>query len=83
MAGLGRAAAYSRGATRSYQEIANAIGKPKAVRAVASACASNHLALVIPCHRVIREDKGLGVIVGEWNAKNELLKREQGEGSRG
>ena len=48
------------GETRSYQEIAEAIGKPKAVRAVASACAGNHVALVIPCHRVIREDKSLG-----------------------
>src|SRR6266404_3062502 len=47
------------GATRSYQEIAEAIGKPKAVRAVARACASNHAALVIPCHRVIRGDKSL------------------------
>ncbi len=45
------------GSTRSYQEIAKAIGKPNAVRAVASACATNRLALVIPCHRVIREDK--------------------------
>jgi AraC family transcriptional regulator of adaptative response/methylated-DNA-[protein]-cysteine methyltransferase len=53
-----------RGATRSYQQIAEAIGKPKAVRAVARACASNHVALVIPCHRVIREDKGLGGYVG-------------------
>src|SRR5438874_3575164 len=42
------------GTTRSYQEIAHAIGKPKAVRAVAHACASNHVALAIPCHRVIR-----------------------------
>src|SRR6185503_21151616 len=48
------------GSTRSYQEIAKAIGKPEAVRAVANACASNRLALVIPCHRVIREDKSLG-----------------------
>src|ERR1051325_1257158 len=48
------------GSTRSYQEIAKAIGKPNAVRAVARACASNRLALVIPCHRVIREDQSLG-----------------------
>src|SRR5206468_6549062 len=48
------------GATRSYQEIANAIGNPKAVRAVAGACAANHAALVIPCHRVIRGDKSVG-----------------------
>ena len=67
-----------RGATRSYQEIANAIGKPKAVRAVASACASNHLALVIPCHRVIREDKGLGGYRWGMERKQQILKEEAG-----
>jgi len=66
-----------RGATRSYQEIANAIGKPKAVRAVASACASNHVALVIPCHRVIRQDKGLGGYRWGMERKEKLLKRER------
>lgn len=65
-----------RGATRSYQEIANAIGKPKAVRAVASACASNHVALVIPCHRVIREDKTLGGYRWGMERKKKLLKEE-------
>jgi AraC family transcriptional regulator of adaptative response/methylated-DNA-[protein]-cysteine methyltransferase len=49
-----------RGETRSYTEIAREIGKPRAVRAVASACASNRLAIVVPCHRVIREDGSLG-----------------------
>ena len=48
------------GATRSYGEVAEAIGRPKAVRAVARACATNPVALVIPCHRVIREDASLG-----------------------
>ena len=64
------------GATRSYQQIANAIGKPKAVRAVARACASNHAALVIPCHRVVREDKTLGGY--RWGAerKKALLELE-------
>lgn len=47
------------GETRSYAEIANAIEQPKAVRAVASACAANPVALVIPCHRVIRGDGSL------------------------
>src|SRR5882762_8470809 len=65
------------GATRSYQEIATAIGKPKAVRAVASACAGNHVALVIPCHRVIREDKGLGGYRWGLKRKEELLEREK------
>ncbi len=64
------------GATRSYQEIAKAIGNPKAVRAVASACAGNHVALVIPCHRVIREDKTLGGYRWGLERKKELLKRE-------
>jgi AraC family transcriptional regulator of adaptative response/methylated-DNA-[protein]-cysteine methyltransferase len=66
-----------RGATRSYQEIAEAIGKPKAVRAVARACAGNHVALVIPCHRVIREDKGLGGYRWGMERKEKLLQRER------
>jgi AraC family transcriptional regulator of adaptative response/methylated-DNA-[protein]-cysteine methyltransferase len=49
-----------RGETRSYSEIAQALGQPRAVRAVASACASNRLALIVPCHRVIRADGSLG-----------------------
>src|ERR1700704_3057817 len=65
------------GATRSYQEIANAVGKPKAVRAVAGACAGNHVALVIPCHRVIREDKSLGGYRWGLKRKEELLARER------
>lgn len=64
------------GATRSYQEIADAIGNPKAVRAVARACASNHAALVIPCHRVIREDKTLGGYRWGLERKKKLLKQE-------
>jgi AraC family transcriptional regulator of adaptative response/methylated-DNA-[protein]-cysteine methyltransferase len=65
-----------RGATRSYQDVAEAIGKPKAVRAVARACASNHVALVIPCHRVIREDQGLGGYRWGMERKRKLLKEE-------
>jgi AraC family transcriptional regulator of adaptative response/methylated-DNA-[protein]-cysteine methyltransferase len=64
------------GQTRSYQEIANAIGKPKAVRAVASACAGNHAALVIPCHRVIRGDKTLGGYRWGLERKKKLLENE-------
>src|SRR5262245_28796064 len=48
------------GETRSYQEVAAAIGQPTAVRAVARACATNPVAVVIPCHRVIRSDGSLG-----------------------
>jgi AraC family transcriptional regulator of adaptative response/methylated-DNA-[protein]-cysteine methyltransferase len=69
------------GETRSYQEIAAAILKPKAVRAVARACASNHAALVIPCHRVIREDKSLGGYRWGLKRKEELLRRERRSGS--
>jgi AraC family transcriptional regulator of adaptative response/methylated-DNA-[protein]-cysteine methyltransferase len=65
------------GETRSYQEIAAAIHQPKAVRAVARACASNHAALVIPCHRVIREDKSLGGYRWGMKRKEELLQRER------
>jgi len=65
------------GATRSYQEIAKAIGKPKAIRAVARACAGNHAALVIPCHRVIREDKSLGGYRWGLERKRKLLETEE------
>ena len=64
------------GSTRSYQEIAKAIGKPNAVRAVARACASNRLALVIPCHRVIRENKELGGYRWGMERKRRLLQQE-------
>lgn len=49
-----------RGETRTYAQVAEAIGRPSAVRAVANACAGNQAALVIPCHRVVRSDGGLG-----------------------
>jgi AraC family transcriptional regulator, regulatory protein of adaptative response / methylated-DNA-[protein]-cysteine methyltransferase len=64
------------GETRSYQQVAESIAKPKAVRAVASACAANKLALIIPCHRVVRQS---GALSGyRWGAarKAELLRRE-------
>ena len=64
------------GSTRSYQEIAKAIGKPNAIRAVARACASNRLALVIPCHRVIRENKELGGYRWGLDRKRKLLSDE-------
>lgn len=64
------------GTTRSYREIAKAIGNPKAARAVARACATNPVALVIPCHRVIREDKSLGGYRWGIRRKETLLKRE-------
>ena len=56
------------GSMASYREIAERIGAPKAVRAVAQACAANALAVAIPCHRVVRNDGGLSGYAGEWNA---------------
>jgi AraC family transcriptional regulator of adaptative response/methylated-DNA-[protein]-cysteine methyltransferase len=67
------------GATRSYGDVAKAIGQPKAVRAVARACAANPVALVIPCHRVIREDKSLGGYRWGIERKEKLLHKERGQ----
>ena len=64
------------GETRSYSEIARAIGKPRAVRAVASACATNPVAVVIPCHRVVRQDGNLGGYRWGLERKQALLRRE-------
>jgi AraC family transcriptional regulator, regulatory protein of adaptative response / methylated-DNA-[protein]-cysteine methyltransferase len=65
------------GATRSYSEVARAMGRPKATRAVARACATNPVALVIPCHRVVREDKSLGGYRWGIERKQTLLERER------
>src|SRR6266478_4342006 len=65
------------GATRSYTEIARAIGKPSAARAVARACAANPAALVIPCHRVVRADRGLGGYRWGVARKAALLEQER------
>ena len=65
------------GETRSYSEIARAIGAPKAVRAVGGACGQNPVALVIPCHRVIREDGELGGFGWGIDVKRRLLERER------
>jgi AraC family transcriptional regulator of adaptative response/methylated-DNA-[protein]-cysteine methyltransferase len=65
------------GTTRSYGDVARAIGRPTATRAVARACATNPVALVIPCHRVIREDKGLGGYRWGIERKQKLLARER------
>ena len=65
------------GETRSYSEIAAAIGQPSASRAVANACAANPVALVIPCHRIIRMDKRLGGYRWGIERKRALLDRER------
>lgn len=65
------------GSTRSYSEVARAVGSPKAARAVAHACATNPVAIVIPCHRVVREDGDLGGYRWGLNRKERLLEQEQ------
>jgi AraC family transcriptional regulator of adaptative response/methylated-DNA-[protein]-cysteine methyltransferase len=65
------------GETRSYQDIAHMLNKPKAVRAVAHACGANPVSLVIPCHRVIRSDGSLGGYGGGIERKRALLQLEQ------
>jgi AraC family transcriptional regulator of adaptative response/methylated-DNA-[protein]-cysteine methyltransferase len=69
-----RAIPYGR--TRSYSEIARAMGRPTAVRAVARACATNPVALVIPCHRVVREDNAFGGYRWGLERKRALLAQE-------
>ena len=64
------------GATRTYQEIARELGQPSAARAVARACASNRVAILIPCHRVVRGDGGLGGYRWGVARKAALLARE-------
>lgn len=64
------------GTTQSYQQVAATVGHPRAVRAVASACATNPLPIVVPCHRVLRTDGGLGGYIGGLTAKTALLKLE-------
>ena len=53
------------GATRSYEQVAKAIGQPTATRAVARACATNPVAIAIPCHRVVRKVERWAAIAGE------------------
>jgi AraC family transcriptional regulator, regulatory protein of adaptative response / methylated-DNA-[protein]-cysteine methyltransferase len=65
------------GETRSYSEIANAIGSPKAVRAVASACANNRAAVIIPCHRVVRQNGELGGYRWGLERKQLLIEKER------
>lgn len=67
------------GQTTTYTELAHKIGKPKAIRAVASACAANTLAIAIPCHRVIRQDGSLSGYRWGVLRKRALLKKESGK----
>ncbi len=65
------------GSTASYRDVAEAIGRPTAVRAVANACANNRLALAIPCHRVVPSDGGAGGFRWGPERKRQLLEREK------
>ena len=64
------------GHTESYTQVALAAGSPRAVRAVGTACATNPLPIVVPCHRVLRSDGSLGGYLGGLDAKTRLLQLE-------
>jgi len=64
------------GVTESYTQIAERIGSPRAVRAVAQACGANHIAVAIPCHRVVRRDGDISGYRWGVDRKRELLRRE-------
>jgi AraC family transcriptional regulator of adaptative response/methylated-DNA-[protein]-cysteine methyltransferase len=68
------------GETKSYSAVAKAIGKPRACRAVARACATNPVAVAIPCHRVVREDGSIGGYRWGLERKKALLQMEGGAG---
>jgi len=65
-----------RGTTRTYTQVARALGKPRSVRAVARACATNPVSIIVPCHRVIRTDGTLAGYRWGLQRKQKLLERE-------
>jgi AraC family transcriptional regulator of adaptative response/methylated-DNA-[protein]-cysteine methyltransferase len=69
-----------RGQTRSYAEVAQAVGQPSAVRAVARACATNPVAIAVPCHRVIGSDGSLTGYRWGIERKKKLLEMEKMNG---
>jgi AraC family transcriptional regulator of adaptative response/methylated-DNA-[protein]-cysteine methyltransferase len=70
-----------RGRTRTYSQVARSLGQPKAVRAVARACATNPVSVVVPCHRVIREDGTLAGYRWGLSRKEQLLAQERAASS--
>jgi AraC family transcriptional regulator, regulatory protein of adaptative response / methylated-DNA-[protein]-cysteine methyltransferase len=66
-----------RGTTCSYSDLARRAGRPRAVRAVANACARNPVALIVPCHRIIRSDGSLGGYFYGLKRKRAILEHEQ------
>ena len=73
---LARLTAITYGSTQSYGAVAAAIRRERAVRAVGSACATNPLPIIVPCHRVLRSDGSLGGYIGGLPAKAALLRLE-------
>jgi len=71
-----------RGTTRTYTQVAQAMGQPKAVRAVARACATNPVSIVVPCHRVIRGDGNLAGYRWGLSRKEQLLSAERAGGRK-
>ena len=68
------------GATRTYSQVAQAIGKPRAIRAVARACATNPVSVIVPCHRVVRQDGNLAGYRWGLDRKQTLLEHESLQG---
>jgi methylated-DNA-[protein]-cysteine S-methyltransferase len=75
---LGHLGLINYGHTETYAEVAAATGRARAVRAVGTACATNPLPVVVPCHRVLRSDGKLGGYIGGLEAKAALLSLESG-----
>jgi AraC family transcriptional regulator of adaptative response/methylated-DNA-[protein]-cysteine methyltransferase len=71
------------GETRSYGQVARSMGREASARAVARACASNNIAVLVPCHRVIREDGGMGGYRWGLERKKRLLARERDDTREG
>jgi len=71
--------AIPRGETRTYKQIAEAIGRPRSSRAVANACGANPIPITVPCHRAVRSDGSLGGYSGEGGVMTKVrLLREEG-----
>jgi methylated-DNA-[protein]-cysteine S-methyltransferase len=75
---LGHLVLINYGHTESYAEVAAATGRARAVRAVGTACATNPMPVIVPCHRVLRSDGTLGNYIGGLEAKAALLSLESG-----